>query len=153
MIMKKMTRWGIGPKFALLTMLYAAFVYVVQTYIVPSWTFTGLEALGILLMVGGFLFFIYPAVTIDKYFNNGKLRTKGLYAVVRHPIYASWIIWIIPGIVIYWGSLLAITIPLVAYIILKKIIHVEEEYLAIKFGKEYLDYKARVNAVFPKIEF
>jgi protein-S-isoprenylcysteine O-methyltransferase Ste14 len=104
-------------------------------------------------MVGGFLFFIYPAVTIDKYFNNGKLRTKGLYAVVRHPIYASWIIWIIPGIVIYWGSLLAITIPLVAYIILKKIIHVEEEYLAIKFGKEYLDYKARVNAVFPKIEF
>jgi len=146
-----MTRWGIGPKFALVSLLYAAFIYLMQTYVVPAWTFTGGETIGIVLIVIGFLLFIYPAVTIDAYFNNSKLRTKGLYSVVRHPIYAAWILLIIPGIVLYWGSYLGITIPFVAYFILKQFIHVEEDYLKNKFGYEYEKYKMNVNAVFPRI--
>jgi protein-S-isoprenylcysteine O-methyltransferase Ste14 len=148
---KKMTRWGIGPRFAILTLLYSALIYLVHKYLLPTWEFVGFETMGIVLMAGGFLLFIYPAVTIDKYFNNGRLRTKGLYAIVRHPIYAAWVILIIPGIVLYSGSTLAITIPFVAYLILKNLIHVEEDYLQRKFGKAYISYKARVNAVFPKL--
>lgn len=148
--MKKMTRWGVGPKFAIITLLYAAVIYVLQIQFFSTWTFTGLEIVGIVLIGVGTILFVYPAVTIDKYFNEGKLRTKGLYAIVRHPIYASWIIIIIPGIVLCWGSYIAITIPFVAYYVFSKVIHVEEEYLAKKFGKEYQEYKARVHAVLPR---
>lgn len=148
---KKMTRWGIGPEFAIWTLVYSAIVYLVHTQFLPTWEFAGFKTIGIALIVVGFLLFIYPAVTIDKYFNEGRLRTRGLYSIVRHPIYAAWIILIIPGIVLYSGSTLALTIPFVAYLILKKLLHVEEDYLQRKFGKAYVCYKDCVNAVFPKI--
>lgn len=149
--MKKMTRWGIGPKFGILTSIYSGLVYLIHTHIFPALVFTGTNTLGIILMVVGFCLFIYPAVTIDKYFNERRLRTKGLYSICRHPIYSAWIVLIIPGIVLHWGSVIGLTIPIVAYIIFRNYIHIEEDYLLKMFGLEYLNYKERVNAVFPKI--
>jgi len=148
--MKKMTRWGIGPKFAIVSLLYSALIYLITIYLVSTWKFSGFDVIGLCLIVVGFLFFIYPAVTIDKYFNNMQLRTRGLYAYVRHPIYASWIVLIIPGIVLYWGAFLGLTIPFVAYLVFKKFIPVEEDYLLALFGNQYRRYKYKVNAVFPK---
>ncbi|MEI6426440.1 MAG: isoprenylcysteine carboxylmethyltransferase family protein [Candidatus Absconditabacteria bacterium] len=148
--MKKMTRWGVGPKFGILTLLYSALPYLITTYIFPSWKFSGFSVIGVCLIVVGCILFIYPAVTIDKYFNNKQLRTRGLYAYVRHPIYAAWIVIIIPGIVLYWGAFLGLTIPFVAYWIFKQFIHVEEDYLLTLFGDQYRRYRHNVNAVFPK---
>lgn len=147
-----MTRWGIGPKFALLTLVYSAFIWFLQEHFVPDWIFSGTHIAGLILIIIGSLLFIYPAVTIDRYFNNNKLRTKGLYSVVRHPIYASWICIIIPGIVLYWGSILGITIPFAAYLFFKMFIHIEDDYLQNKFGDNFLKYKSSVNSVFPKLK-
>lgn len=147
---RKMTRWGIGPKFAILTLLYATLIYLLQI-VLPYLMFGPYHILGIIFMVIGSLLFIYPAVTIDKYFNNNKLRTTDFYSIVRHPIYASWILIIIPGIILYWGSILGITIPFISYLIFRKLIHVEDDYLLEKFGIEYTNYKNSVNAVFPRI--
>jgi len=41
-------------------------------------------------------------------------------------------------------------IPIFMYIIFKILIIEEEQYIE-KIGEEYLEYKKRVNAVFPKI--
>jgi protein-S-isoprenylcysteine O-methyltransferase Ste14 len=147
--MNKMTRWGIGPKFGILTSIYSALMYLIHSYFPEN--FSGFHTLGIVLISVGFCLFIYPAVTIDKYFNEGRLRTKGLYAICRHPIYSAWIVLIIPGIVLYWGSVIGLTIPIVAYLIFRNNIHIEEDYLIKMFGLEYINYKDRVNAVFPKI--
>ena len=58
---------------------------------------------------------------------------------------------IVPGIVILRGSILGITIPIFMYIIFRKLIPIEEEYLIDTFGNEYIEYKSRVWAVFPKL--
>jgi protein-S-isoprenylcysteine O-methyltransferase Ste14 len=148
----KMTRWGCGPRFAIVTLIYSVVIYFIHDNLTPNLIFDIPNIIGWMLIVIGSILFIYPAVTIDYYFNNSKLRTTGLYSYVRHPIYASWIYIIIPAIVILWGSILAISIPFVAYLIFKKLIHIEEEYLAQKFGIEYWNYKLKVNATFPKIK-
>lgn len=146
---KKMTRWGIGPLFALLTILYSMVVYYLTK--ISNLMFTGFENFGIFLIVIGFCLFLYNALTIDKYFNNKKLRTTGLYGYVRNPIYASWIVLIIPGIVLYWGSIPGLMIPFVSYFIHYMLISKEDNYLLGLFGTEYVQYRLKVNSIIPKI--
>jgi len=146
-----MSRWGIGPKFGILTSLYSLIIYMIQNNFCQNFEYTGLKIFGFILILIGVCLFIYPAITIDKYINEGRLRTKGFYSYCRHPIYATWILIIIPGMILYWGAIIGLTIPIVAYFIFKKYIHIEEDYLLKMFGLEYRNYMDRVNAVFTKL--
>jgi protein-S-isoprenylcysteine O-methyltransferase Ste14 len=94
--------------------------------------------------------FIISGFTLHKYFDEGKLITKGVYAYFRHPIYGSWIVFIIPGIVLILNSLLGLTIPFVMYAIFKILVAEEEIYLEEKFGDQYFEYKRKVGGIFPK---
>jgi protein-S-isoprenylcysteine O-methyltransferase Ste14 len=78
------------------------------------------------------------------------LATKGVYAYFRHPIYGSWIVFIIPGIVLIVNSLIGLTIPVFMYIVFKTTIGEEDKYLEEKFGEEYDEYKRKVGSLFPK---
>ena len=153
---KQITRWGIGPKFTIISLIYAAIVFAIQNIVTSEYRFVIYSTLiniilGILLIVIGLIIFLIPAFTIDKYFFEGKLCKKGVYAYLRHPIYASWISFIVPGIVILRGSTLGITIPIFMYIIFRALIPIEEKYLIDKFGNEYIEYKSKVWAIFPKL--
>ena len=153
---KQMTRWGVGPTFTIISLIYAAIVFAIQNIVFSEYRFvihsTFINVIpGILLIAIGLIIFIIPAFTIDKYFYEGTLCKKGVYAYLRHPIYASWISFIVPGIVILRGSTLGITIPLFMYIIFRVMIRGEENYLIDTFGDEYIEYKSKVWAVFPKL--
>jgi protein-S-isoprenylcysteine O-methyltransferase Ste14 len=153
---KHMTRWGVGPQFAVMSLIYAAIVFTIQDIVFSEVRFVIYSTLiniilGILFIVIGLIIFFIPAFTIDKYFYEGKLYKKGVYAYLRHPIYASWISFVVPGIVILRGSILGITIPIFMYLIFRALIPAEEKYLIDKFGDEYIEYKSRVWAVFPKL--
>jgi protein-S-isoprenylcysteine O-methyltransferase Ste14 len=152
----EMTRWGVGPKFTLISIIYAIVIFLLHLFWFPSLTFVilGREVnlvIGIILIIVGLLIFLIPAFTIDKYFFEGKLCAIGIYSFIRHPIYGAWIVFIVPGIVIIRGSLLGISIPIFMYAIFKILIPKEDEYLEKKFGEEYLEYKKKVNALFPTI--
>lgn len=151
-----MTRWGVGPKFTIISLIYASIVIATQNILLSEVRFVIYSTLiniilGILLIVIGLILFLIPVFTIDKYFYKGKLCKKGVYAYLRHPIYASWISFIVPGIIILRGSIIGITIPIFMYIIFRVLIPIEEKYLIEKFGDEYIDYKSRIWSVFPKL--
>lgn len=151
-----MTRWGVGPRFTVLSLLYAVLVFAVQNTVFSEIRFVIYlklinMILGILLTVTGFFVFVISAFTVDKYYFKGKLCKKGVYAYLRHPIYGSWISFIMPGIVILRGSALGVTIPIFMYLVYRSLIPIEEKYLIDKFGDEYLDYKSKVWAVFPRL--
>ena len=151
-----MTRWGIGPQFTIISLIYATIVFAIQNTFLSEFRFVIYSTLinkilGIVFMLIGFITFLIPAFTIDKYFYEGKLCTKGVYAYLRHPIYAAWISFIVPGFVVLIGSILGITIPIFMYIIFHALIPVEEKYLIDKFGDEYREYQSKVWAVFPKL--
>lgn len=79
-----------------------------------------------------------------------RLTTWGPYALMRNPLYAA------NGLLgLGWAWIagnLAVLIFLVTFFILYNLLIVphEEAFLEASFGKEYLDYKKKVGAFFPK---
>ncbi|MFA6590376.1 MAG: isoprenylcysteine carboxylmethyltransferase family protein, partial [Bacteroidales bacterium] len=103
-----------------------------------------------LISIGVFALLI-PAQRVTKYYKESKLCRTGIYAYLRHPIYAAWILAIVPGIVIISGAVLGLLIPFIMYILFKTMIGEEEQYLKTTFGQDYLDYQKRVGSIFPKL--
>ena len=78
------------------------------------------------------------------------LNTKGIYSVVRHPLYlANYLVWL--GVLIYSRNMFVIIIvSLVYWIYYERIMLAEEAYLRGKFGDAFEEWAARVPAFLPK---
>ena len=151
-----MTRWGVGPKFTVVSFVLGLAIFAAHT----AW-FAHLEIplprpitliLGIVLVIVGLPIFIIPGMTIDKYFNRGELATGGVYSYIRHPIYGSWIVFIVPGLVLLMNSLIGIIVPVLMYAVFEILIVEEDRYLQDKFGERFVEYKRNVGSIFPKIK-
>lgn len=154
--MKRMTRWGIGPSVVGPVLVVAA-VAAAVTWRWPQWfslrfaPYPLLAAVGVVMIAVALPIFISAFRAIDQAFPAGKLVTDGPYAICRNPIYAIWIILILPAIALLCNSWLMLSVPLVMYVATRLRIHHEEAYLEERFGQEYLDYRRRTNAIFPTI--
>jgi len=151
----QMTSLGIGLRFAVISSSYTAIILTLHFLWLPHLTIplphVLAEIFGILLLIIGIPIYLISGLTIHKYFNQGKLATKGIYAYFRHPIYGSWIVFIMPGIVLLLNSLIGLTIPIFMYVVFKISIVKEDRYLEEKFGEEFLKYKKKVGEIFPKL--
>ena len=151
---EKMSRWGTGPTFALLSIGYGIVTIIISRYFnplfqigfVPHWF---LSILGIVLIMTGIPFYIISVKTVMRAYNADELVTDGIYRFCRHPIYASWVVFIVPGVVFIANSWIGLTIPIFMYLILRKLVKKEETYLESVFGSEYLDYKRKVPCILP----
>lgn len=149
-----MTLIGVGLKFALISIIYTAVICVVHFLWTPYLSIPIPRVfsliIGILLITLGIPIYVISGLTIHKYFNQEKLATSGIYAYFRHPVYGSWIVFIVPGIVFTINSLLGLTIPFFMYSVFKILIVSEDSYLEDRFGEEFYEYKKRVGEIFPK---
>ena len=84
-----------------------------------------------------------------KAYNSDRLVTSGVFAIVRHPVYATWIVLNVPGIALLTRSWPMLLTSLAPYAVFKLLVHREDEYLERRFGTEYLAYRARVNDLIP----
>jgi protein-S-isoprenylcysteine O-methyltransferase Ste14 len=152
--MKKMSRWGIGPFFASLSLIYGLITILISRYYDPLFKIVFiqrqiLEIAGIALIIIGIPFFIISVFTVMKAYNADKLVMKGAFRCCRHPLYASWVVFIVPGIVLLFGNWISLTTPLFMYITLRILVRKEELYLENRFGKEYFNYRNRVPCILP----
>lgn len=154
--MKRMTIWGVGPPIVGLS-LAIAIVAGGMTYWQPDVFSLGFVPYTILCTVGIAMIgvsipvFIMSGRAITRAFAAGRLVTTGPYAVCRNPLYAIWIILLLPGIALLSNSWLMLAAPVALYVAVRLRIHREEEYLQEKFGEEFIEYRRRTNAVFPTI--
>lgn len=154
---EEMTRWGVGPKFTLLSIGYAIPIFALSMYFKTSFKmdfipYRMIATIAIVLILIGIPFYIIAAVTLTRAFNAGKLVTSGAFGICRHPIYASWIIFIVPGIALLLNSWIALTIPVMMYLFLRllvRLVRKEEMYLEKTFSNEYTEYKRKIPAVLP----
>ena len=112
----------------------------------------------ILLVVAGLALRAYTVCTTPKGTSGrntasqvaNTLNTKGIYSVVRHPLYlANYLIW--AGILAYSMNIFAfIIVSLVYWIYYERIMMAEEAFLRGKFGDEFEKWAAKVPAFFPK---
>ncbi len=143
-----------GPKFAALSIIYGLAAIIISRYldplfqigIVPYWI---LLILGIFLILIGVPFLIIAMSTVVRAYHADKLVTDGIYKFCRHPLYAAWVVFIVPGIVLPVNSWIGLTTPIFMYFILRILVREEEAYMESVFGLEYLEYKKNVPCIFP----
>lgn len=145
---------GIGPKFAVSSLLYAAAVVWLHLAYPGAMTFEAIPRPvgwvgGSVLVVAGLVVYVVSVIQLRSVFRNGQLHTSGIYAHVRHPIYASFILLIVPGLVIMARSIPGITVPFVVYGFFRAFIGEEERRLVAAFGDQYRKYRARVASIIP----
>lgn len=107
------------------------------------------RSLGAALCTFGLAFWGWSAVHFIRHFSAGRLLTSGPFAWCRNPIYASFIVLLLPA-----AALLADAWPLLAadlalYLIFLAFIGEEDRALAERFGEVYQTYRRRVGAVLP----
>jgi protein-S-isoprenylcysteine O-methyltransferase Ste14 len=107
---------------------------------------------GILFMVLGLTLWLTGAVQLLKGFPKGKLVRTGAYGVCRHPVYSSYIIFILPGISFLTGTWVYFAVALILYLSLALFIGKEEEELRRVFGHDYEEYAASVCCVVPFVK-
>ena len=86
---------------------------------------------------------------IDTSIQNNELKTTGIYARTRNPIYFSWWLCGIGSILTMHNVWLLILIPIQWVILTVVIRNTEEKWLYELHGETYKDYCARVNRWFP----
>ncbi len=108
---------------------------------------------GIVLIILGIIFAkrakkVYRVKSMDEISSN--LITKGIFKLIRHPIYSAWGI-IFLGIAIISDSLISLIISALIFIVLEIHALMEEKLILIpKFGKTYESYKTKTpNRIIP----
>ncbi len=149
-----MSRWGVGPVFTALSVSYGLITLVLSHYLHPTFQIQAIPylfvaILGIIFVVIGIPFFITSVVTVMRAYHADKLITGGIFGCCRHPLYASFVVFIVPGIVLLVNSWIALTVPIFMYIVARILVRQEEVYLENVFGAEYADYKKKVPCILP----
>ncbi len=148
--------FGIGPLLVAALALIAAAAVVVFHYILNFGTLNGLP--GVLLRIFGLLFIITGAAVwfigavrsgMDDNIKENRLKTNGIYAWVRNPMYSGW--WIlISGVSFLWHNILLIPVVFVNWGIMTIVLKsTEEKWLKKLYGQQYVDYCNRVNRCIP----
>ncbi len=111
------------------------------------------ETLGAILSITGFLLFLIGACQIyySKLAKKGAVL-GGLYTLVRHPQYTSFIVCSF-GLMLLWPRYIVVILfvtLLFAYLLLAR---AEEKECEEKFGESYLNYEKKTGRFFPKISY
>ncbi len=107
--------------------------------------------LGVILIASGIVMWLFAVVIgkVDKDIESGKLKTTGIYAVVRNPIYSVFL-FVFTGILLFFTNLCLLSLPVLYYIYMTVLmICTEEKWLKEKFGAEYVSYCKKVNRCLP----
>ncbi len=140
---------GAGPKIMAPSLATLAITAWISYALRPSFNYPLIPAewtlaLGALLLIVGLPFWLLSTGMFLLAYFQGRLETKGPYAVMPNPIYGSWIALVIPGISLalnWWPVLLT---SIVMYAAQRAFIHEEDDALREKFGGRYEAYRNRV---------
>ena len=151
---KRMPIWGVGPKIMAPTFAYLV-VAGIATYLWPAvfliravpYVFFLIP--GVVLLAIGLPMLVVAVISVKGAYKKDELATTGIFGVVRNPIYAAWIVFNIPGLVLLLRSWPMFFAPFLAYGLFKMLVGKEEKYLEERFGQAYVEYKARVPELFP----
>ena len=86
---------------------------------------------------------------VTENIENNQLITGGIYAWVRHPIYAAFL-FLNAGILLVQANYVLLILPAVYWLVLTVLMkRTEERWLRRQFGQQYVDYESCVNRIMP----
>lgn len=123
------------------------FIFPIKQIISYPYTLIGILMiiLGSVLNICAWQLFMKNKTTQNPFKNPNKFVRKGIYRITRNPMYLG-MTFILLGISIILGSLIAFLSPILFFIIMQKLfIPLEEKNMKEKFGKKYSEYKKQVR--------
>lgn len=151
-----MNMFGIGPRLVLSGGAGVAAVLLLRKFLggtlhLPTvWT-PGLRIAGGILLLIGCWFWFDSARRMVPAFRSRQLATGGVYGLCRNPMYAAFIVFIIPGLALVANEFLILIVALGLYLEFKRNVGREEEFLRREFGAAYAQYARQVPQLFPRI--
>lgn len=150
---KGMNIVGQGGKIILFMLPSLAAAVLVHLYLPQAAALPGsvgfIRPLGYLLMLLGLALWGTAVVQLIVGFSKGELVTTGAYSIVRNPIYSSAVFFILPAVALLTLTWVYFVVSAFLYAGVMIFIGKEEAQLMQAFGKEYEDYKARVDRLVP----
>lgn len=150
----KLSRLGIGPVFAALSISYfiatvalaIRFSPMFHLLLIPD---TVRISCGVICLVAGLTLYGSGVFAMLQAYKQDRLSTSGPFKICRHPIYAAWIFFLVPGAAFVANSLLTFSTPLAMYFLFKWLIKKEDRYLEERFGAAYRRYRQSTPEIMP----
>ncbi len=153
---QKLPLYGVGPYivYGMATVtavgiVLFSYVFRIGTLSAP-WTYIFRISGGFLIALGAAVWFIGALRSgMDENIAENKLKTDGIYAWVRNPMYSGW--WfMITGISLMWVNVWILITPFINWFIMTVTLkRTEEKWLLDLYGDEYPEYLRRVNRCIP----
>jgi protein-S-isoprenylcysteine O-methyltransferase Ste14 len=123
---------------------------VFLNYSHPSWFDVGgppteLRVLSAAVLVPGVMIWIWSVILILRNVPRGRLITDGPYAWVKHPLYASVALLVVPWVGFLLDTWLGVLIGAVLYVGSRIFAPAEEDALSRDFGDQWSDYSRSVR--------
>jgi protein-S-isoprenylcysteine O-methyltransferase Ste14 len=149
-----MSIFGIGPWLAVAGGAAALLVYFMQrafglSLAVPDSYLAGVRVFGVCWGAIGLWFWLGSIMVVVRGHRSHRLVTAGVYRYSRNPMYAAFIVFLVPAISLVSGQLLMLLVSVVMYGAFKVLIRKEEAFLKREFGDEYECYTRRVAQLIP----
>ena len=147
---------GVGPLYVVTIILMTIIsITLSATGIIPVITFANFQwifiLIGILCFIIGITLWL-KAVLIDRldaHIIKNELVTTGVYAYVRNPVYSAFM-FVCTGVLLIYGNLVLLVLPIIYWGFMTVLMKLtEEKWLENLYGKEYVQYRQRVNRCIP----
>lgn len=147
---------GVGPLYVVTIILMTIIsITLSTTRMIPIITFTNIRLIfvliGILCSIIGITLWLKAVIIdrLDAHIIKNELVTTGVYAYVRNPVYSAFM-FVCTGVLLIYGNLVLLVLPIIYWgfmTVLMKLM--EEKWLEDLYGKEYVQYRQRVNRCIP----
>lgn len=153
---QKLPMFGIGPYLIAGMGVITLIGMILSNNILISGMLEGIwvalfRTVGSLLIITGIVIWYIGALRsdMDDSITENRLKTDGIYAWVRNPMYSGlWII--IAGVGMMCHNAWLLVVPVINWALMTAVlINTEEKWLLDLYGKEYEDYKQHVNRCIP----
>lgn len=152
----KMDQWGVGREMILFFVLVSVVYFFVELLFFPSlrisFSSSVLFFVGFVWFLCGVPIWFLGAKIITLEFKREQIRLIdfSVFRFVQHPIYSAFIVFFIPAVLFAFGSFSCFVLPFLFYLIFRRVIRVEENFLRSKFKQDYVLYQKKTGRILPK---
>lgn len=147
---------GVGPLYVVTIILMTVISIILSTTrMIPIITFTNIRLIfvliGILCFIIGITLWLKAVIIdrLDAHIIKNELVTTGVYAYVRNPVYSAFM-FVCTGVLLIYGNLVLLVLPIIYWGFMTVLMKLtEEKWLEDLYGKEYVQYRQRVNRCIP----
>ena len=147
---------GVGPLYVVTNILMTIIsITLSATGIIPVITFGNFQwifiLIGILCFIIGITLWLKAVIIdrLDAHIIKNELVPTGVYAYVRNPVYSAFM-FVCTGVLLIYGNLVLLVLPIIYWGFMTVLMKLtEEKWLEDLYGKEYVQYRQRVNRCIP----